>query len=256
MGDKITLKLDERQAHGKKVKQLRRDGLVPGVVYGPGMEPVAVQSPDVVTNKVVNVAGKHAPVHLTIGSKRRIAMIKDVDFDPVKHTLRHVSFHAVNQNEPVEAEVPIRLTGEGESDAEKAGLVILQNLEHIEVKALPMDLPDALEVDITNLAEAGERVTVADIQLPDEVEIIDYLANQATEDDEESQTVMDLVIASVYEPSALAAANDAAGGDAEDEAEVESEHGEDTDQEAQSEESQPGGKSQEEPKQSNTDSNK
>lgn len=245
MGDKITLKLDVREAHGKKVARLRREGMVPGVVYGAGFDPISVQSPEVPMTKVFNAAGKHAPVYLSIGSKRKIAMIKDADFDPVKHTLRHVAFHAVKQNEPVEAEVPIRLHGEGESEAEKAGLVILQNLEHVEVKALPMDLPEALEVDITNLAEAGERVTVDDIQVPDNVEIIDTLANQPVEEGEEAQTIMDLVVASVYEPSALQAANEAAGGEAEEETEVEAEHGEDTDQESQGEEAQPGGKGRE-----------
>lgn len=229
MGDKITLKLDERTAHGKKVAKLRKEGMVPGVVYGAGFDPISVQAGDVVTAKVYHTAGKHAPVHLSIGNKRKIAMIKDVDIDPVKHTLRHVSFHAVKQNEKIEAEIPVKLIGEGESDAEKAGLVILQNIEHLEVKAFPMDLPEALEVDIAHLSEAGQRVTVGDITLPENVELVDDLANQtADEEEEERQSVVDLVIASVYEPSALAAANDAAGGDAEagDESEVEAEQGE------------------------------
>ena len=151
------------------------------------------------------------------GKKRRIAMIKDVDRDPVKHTIRHISFHAVRADELVTAEVPIRLVGEGESVAEKNGLVILQALEQLEVKALPMELPEALEVSIVELAEAGDRVTVGDITVPVGVEIVDNDDGRADDDDEEErQTVMDLVIANVYEPSALQAANDAAGGDAEE----------------------------------------
>lgn len=230
MGDKITLKLEERELHGKKVAKLRKEGLVPGVVYGPGTDPISVQVENNVIVKVYGQAGKHAPVHLTIGSKKRIAMIKDVDIDPVKHRVQHISFHAVNQNNPVEAEIPVRLKGEGESEAEKAGLIILQNIEHLQVKALPMDLPDMLEVDISGLKEAGERVTVADIVLPPNVELIDHAANQQTDEDEESHSVTELLIASVWEPSALQAANDASGGDAEpgDEADVEAESGEDT----------------------------
>ena len=151
MGDKITLKLTERTVHGKKVKALRREGVVPAVVYGPGMEPVAVQVDQVLMAKVYAAAGKHAPVHLTIGDKKRIAMIKDVEVDNVKRRINHVSFHAVRQNKPVEAEVPIRLVGEGESEAERNGLIVLQTLEKIEVKALPLDLPEALEVSILHL---------------------------------------------------------------------------------------------------------
>ena len=227
MGDKITLKIEAREVHGKKVAKLRQEGLVPGVVYGAGMEAISVQAVEGEVAKVVKSAGQHTPVQL-VGKKRRIAMIKDVDRDPVKHTIRHVAFHAVRADEPVEAEVPIRLVGEGESIAERNGLVILQALEKIEVKALPLELPEALEVSILDLAEAGQRVTVADIKVPAGVEIVDNDDGRADEDeDEERQTVMDLVVASVYEPSALQAANDAAGGDAEeaDADAVESEQG-------------------------------
>lgn len=255
MGDKISLKIDAREAHGKKVAKLRQEGLVPGIVYGPGMEPVSVQAVAGDVSKVVRDAGRHTPVHL-IGKKRRIAMIKDVDLDPVKHTIRHVSFHAVKADEPVVAEVPIRLQGEGESVAEKNGLVVLQAVEQLEVKALPLELPEALEVSILELAEAGDRITVADVVIPEGVEIVDNDDGRHEEEGEERQTVMDLVVASVYEPSALQAANEAAGGDAEDESEVESENGEDTPQDTQDEETRPGGKGQDEPKQSNVDANK
>ena len=79
-----------------------------------------------------------------------------------------------------------------------------------------MELPEALEVSIVELAEQGDRVTVADITVPAGVEIVDNDDGREDDEDEERQTVMDLVIASVYEPSALQAANDAAGGDAEE----------------------------------------
>ena len=215
MGDKITLTIQERELHGKKLSDLRKQGLVPGVVYGADMEAVSIQAAEGEIAKVVKAAGRHTPVQLT-GKKRRIAMIKDVDRDPVKHTIRHVSFHAVRADEPVTAEVPIRLLGEGESVAERNGLVILQALEQIEVKALPMELPEALEVSIVDLAEAGDRVTVGDITVPSGVEVVDNDDGRADDEDEERQTVMNLVVASVYEPGALQAANDAVGGDAEE----------------------------------------
>jgi len=254
MGDKITLKLDERTAHGKKVRALRREGLVPGIVYGPATEPISVQADAVVIGKVYSSAGKHAPVHLTIGTKKKIAMIKDVELNPVKNSISHISFHAVKASDPVEAEVPIRLIGEGESEAEKAGFIILQNLESLEVKALPMDLPDALELDITGLKEAGEKLTVADVKIPENVELVEHTTGHEEEGEEHSVT--ELQVVSVWEPSALAAQNEAAGGDAEDESEVEAENGADTDQDSQAEETKPGGKDQDEPKQSNVDANK
>ncbi len=257
MGERITLELAERTVRGKKVARLRKELIVPGVVYGAikSDKPYNVQMPLGPLEKVLKAAGSHSPVHLRLNGKPAIAMIKDVERDAVKHTPLHVSFHAVKQNEPVVAEVPIRLTGEGESEAEKNGLIVLQTLEKLEVKALPMDLPEALEVSILHLQKAGDRLTVADLKVANGVEIVDNDdGREGTDDDENS--VMDFVIANVYEPSALAAANDAAGGDAEDESEVASDNGSDTPQDLQEAESQPGGKLQDEPKQSNVDANK
>lgn len=221
MGDKISLKIEARDVHGKKVARLRAQGLTPAVVYGPDMEPQSVQADAGEVRKVVASAGKHTPVNLT-GAKKRIAMIKSVEYDPAKHgVIRHVAFHAVKADEPVHAEVPVRLVGEGESAAERAGLVVLQTIEKLEVKALPMDLPEALEVSILELAEAGDRVTVGNIVLPQGVEIVEHSDGHVDEDEEaEKPSIMDLVVASVYEPSALQAANEAAAGDAQDESEV------------------------------------
>lgn len=226
MGDKITLTIDERSVHGKKVKQLRASGLVPGVVYGPGIEPMSVQMAEGELKKVVSAAGKHSPVHLS-GKKRRIAMIKDVDVDPVRNAIQHVSFHAVRADQPVTTDVPIQLIGMGESVAEKNGLLVLQTLDRVEIKALPMELPESLEVSVVELAEEGEKLTLAAVDLPEGVEFVEHDTGHGEDDDEaEQQTVRDQVVASVWEPAALQAANESSGGEAEDESSVESEHGE------------------------------
>lgn len=258
MGDKITLKLEARQLHGKKAARLRKQGIVPAIVYGPGIQPFSAQAIYSEMERVYRRAGKHTPVQLTLDGKQRIALIKDVDIDPTKARIRHISFHAVKATEPVVAEVPIHLIGEGESEAERAGFVVLQSLEKVEVRALPMDLPEALEVPILDLKEPGDRVTLADAILPENVEYVDHSSGheEELEEGEEAPQITDLTVASVYEPSALQAANEAAGGDAEDEAGVEAENGGDTDQTSQAEETRPGGKSQAEPKQSNVDANK
>lgn len=240
----ITLKLDSRTLAGKKAAKLRKEGLVPSVVYGGNTEPMSTQSPAVETTKVVQAAGKHSPVHLTIDGKKKLAIIKNIDLDPVKHSVRHVAFHTIKQNEKIVTEVPIVLVGRGESEAEKAGLVVLQALEKAEIRALPAHLPEALEMSILTLATTDDKLTLADITLPEGVEFAD------------AEQDLELVIANVYEPSALQAANEAAAGEAESPAETEAEHGGDTPQDTQAEETMPGGKKQDEPKQSNVDANK
>ena len=214
----ISLKLDERTVEGKKVAKLRDSGFIPSVVYGGQDKPILSQSPEVETTKLVHAVGKHTPVNLMIGGKKKLAIIKSIDFDPVKHLLRHVAFHTINQDDIITTEVPIVLIGQGESEAERIGLVVLQALEHIAIKAKPADLPESFELSIAGLSSTEDKLTIGDIKLPVGVEFDDV--------DQD----MELVIANVYEPSALQAANEAAGGDAEPEdvAEVEVENGEET----------------------------
>ncbi len=240
----ISLKLDQRTMVGKKASKLRHTGLIPSVVYGGHADPITTQSPEVETTKVAQAAGKHTPVHLTIDGKKKLAIIKSIDMDPVRHNVRHIAFHMIKQNDLITTEVPVVLSGEGESAAEKAGLVVLQAIERLEIKAKPANLPESLELSIIDLASTDDKLTVADITLPEGVEFADL------------EQDLDLVIANVYEPGALQAANEAAGGDATLDTEVESENGEDTPQDSQAEETKPGGKKQDEPKQSNVDANK
>lgn len=214
MGDKINLTLAVRDQQGKKVSGLRRDGFVPGVVYGEGFDPILVKSEYGVIDKVVREAGKHTPVHITVDGKKKITLIKEIARDPVRSRILNVSFHAVKASDVVHAEVPIHLVGEGESPAERAGLIVLQAIETVEIKAKPADLPDALEVSIAGLATDEDKITLADITLPAGVEYADV------------EQDLELVVANVYEPAALEAANEAAAGDATIDTEVEAENGE------------------------------
>ena len=214
MGDKINLTLAVRDQQGKKVSGLRRDGFVPGVVYGEGFDPILVKSEYGVIDKVVREAGKHTPVHITVDGKKKITLIKEIARDPVRSRILNVSFHAVKASDIVHAEVPIHLVGEGESPAERAGLIVLQAIETVDIKAKPADLPDALEVSIAGLATDEDKITLADITLPAGVEYADV------------EQDLELVVANVYEPAALEAANEAAAGDATIDTEVEAENGE------------------------------
>jgi len=210
----ILLTLDARTADGKKVAKLRESGFVPSVVYGGHAEPTMTQSKLSDTKKVVKAAGKHTPVHIVISGSKKLAIIKDIDMDPVRHELRHIAFHTINQNDIITTEVPIILTGKGDSVAERAGLVVLQAIDSIEVKAKPANLPESLTLSILSLATDDDVLKLSDLVLPAGVSFADV--------DQD----MGLVIANVYEPSALQADNEAAGGDAEDVSEVKSENGE------------------------------
>lgn len=222
----VVLEVQKREVvGGKAVKRLRKDGVVPAVIHDHGKESLHVQVNYLDILKTYQKAGKHHPVSVKAGNRHFTALIKDVDIDPKKHQLRHVVFNAVKANEKVDAEVPVRIRyaeGEESTPAERTGLIVLNQLDVVEVEALPRDLPDVLEFDGEKLVEVGDSVTVADLIVPAGVTV---------------KTDPTHPLATVFEPSALQAANDAAGGEAEEEAGAEeAEAGAEGEAEAKSEE--------------------
>ncbi len=164
------LELQQRTVIGKKLNSIRADGLVPAVIHNHGQPSIHVMAPELELTKIYTVAGKHHPLELHVGSDRYLALIKDAHFNPVKRRLQHIVFQAIRRDEKVEAEVPIHL--EGEIPAEKVGLMVLHQLDHVEVEALPKNLPDELKIDATKLAELHDTITVADLQVPEGVTVL------------------------------------------------------------------------------------
>ncbi len=216
MSDQFTLTVEPRESLGKQVKKLRQEGLVPAVVHNHGKESTHVQVEYQILAKTVHGAGRHHPVELTIGSKKQTVLIRSVSRDPKLGTITHVVFNAVKANQKVEAEVPVKpqfAEGKENTPAERTGLIVLAQLDTVEVKALPRDLPGELYYDAEKLVTVGDHVTVADLIIPAGVEI---------------ETDPSHAVASVFEPSALAAANEAAAGEAEETAPAEEESAEET----------------------------
>jgi large subunit ribosomal protein L25 len=214
--DSISLELEKRTVMGKAVKHLRSNGQIPAVIHDHGKPSLHVQGNSVAMLKVWRQAGKHHPVELKAEGQSFVALIKDAEFDPRKHQLTHIVFNAVDKDQKVDAEIPVKPRyeeGNESSPAERNGLIVLAQLETVQVKAIPTKLPDFFEYNAEKLVEIGDHATVTDLVIPEGVEMI---------------TEPEHTIATVYEPSALAAANDAAGGDAEEgeEPEVEGEEGE------------------------------
>jgi large subunit ribosomal protein L25 len=240
MSDQITLAVDARDTIGKGVKRLRKDGIVPGVIHDHGKPSVHIQAEYQALHKVYVTAGRHHPVEVTADGRKFITIIKSATFDPKYNALNHIVFGAIRANEKVDAEIPVHPSyaeGNDASPAERAGLIVLAQTTSVAIKALPKDLPDQLTYDAEKLVAVGDQITVADLQVPSGVEL-----------DIEPEHV----IATVFEPSALAAANDDAGGDAvaTDQASVDADHESAAENGTQAGEIRPGGKEQKESKDS------
>ena len=237
--DSISLQVTSRDITGKAVKHLRKAGTVPAVIHDHGKPSLNIQGDFVAMTKVWRQAGKHHPVKLSSDGKAYTALIKSATFDPRKHLLTHVVFNAVSANEKVEAEIPVRPRyneGNEASPAERSGLLVLSQLDAVMVSAIASKLPDYLEYDAEKLVNVGDHVTVNDLIVPEGVEL---------------KVEAEHALATVFEPSALAAANEAAGGDAPEEAkasDVETEQGSEADMSGNEAEDKPGGQKQAQPK--------
>ena len=191
------LALEKRELTGKKLKALREKGLIPSVVYG-GKEPILASSEYVPTEKVLEKAGYHSPIDLDIAGKKQLAIVKDIHLDPVSRRIVNIEFQAIKANEVVEATTPITIINFEASEASKIyHFEMNQAMEEIDIKAKPADLPNELTIDASNLKEVDDKITIANLDLPNGVE----LANKELDSEQ--------VIASLYDPAAEAAAREA-----------------------------------------------
>jgi large subunit ribosomal protein L25 len=209
----IKLSLNARTVTGKKLAGLRKEGLIPSVVYGE-KEPVLAQSAYNETEKALTLAGYHSTIDVDLAGKKKLVIVKNVAHDPVSRKIINVEFQAVSANQEIEATTPIVIENFETSDASKAHLVILQVMEEVEVKAKPSDLPKELVIDASKLASTEDKLTIADIKLPKGVEFAD------------KEMAEDQAVAIVNDPAAEAAAREAeAEAESVDAADVPSDNG-------------------------------
>lgn len=189
--DRIPLKAQERTILGKKVKKLRADGFIPGHVFGNQVETehVTVKLADFLP--VLHQAGETGLIDLRVGEEKvRPVLIRDVQHDPVKGQPLNISFYQVNLKEKVQVPVPIVLIGEEPESVHMGEAVILQTVSEVQVEALPSDLVENIEVDITPLKNIDDAITIAQLNydrskltlLTPEEEVVVKLAPAITEE--------------------------------------------------------------------------
>ncbi|GIW00007.1 50S ribosomal protein L25 [Roseiflexus sp.] len=166
MSEKYTLSLEPRAVVGKKVKRLRRSGILPATVYGKGIEPISVQVDARSFNAVYRRAGRTALVELHIAGRQPLAaFIHALQRHPVTRDIIHADFRAVDLSQEVEVAVPLHI--EGESPLVESGEAVLnQVLNAIEIRALPSNIPAHLTVDISGLDAFDKSIHVRDLALP------------------------------------------------------------------------------------------
>jgi large subunit ribosomal protein L25 len=160
------LKVEKREITGRKVSQLRRQGILPANVFGKKTTSQSIQLPKSEFIKVYNEVGETGLIDLVIDgeTKPRPVLVSDVTVNPVSDLILHVDFHQVDLTQKVTATVPLEATGESPAVKEKDALMLMAYSE-LEVEALPADLPDVIEVDLSGLVEFGDTVQAKDLKV-------------------------------------------------------------------------------------------
>jgi large subunit ribosomal protein L25 len=171
--EQVGLTAEKRTVIGKQVKQLRRQGWVPGVMYGHGFDPVPLRFERRSLRHVLSKVGGSQLISINIeGDKQpEMALVRDVQRDPIRGSLLHVDFYRVRMTERLTAEVPLMVVGVSPVVEAREG-ILLQGISSIEVECLPGDLVDAIEVDLADLVEIDQALYVRDLAVPAGMDVL------------------------------------------------------------------------------------
>lgn len=168
---KYTIKAQKRTALGRKVKKLRQDGLLPANIFGNKIKSQAVSVGAKEFIKIFSQTGETVLLELDLEGKKLPVLVNNVTYHPVTGNSLHVDFHQVDLKEKVTANVPLEIVGEPPAVKDKIG-VLLSNISEIEVEALPQDLPEKIEIDVSMLKAVDEAIKVADLKISGQIKIL------------------------------------------------------------------------------------
>jgi large subunit ribosomal protein L25 len=164
----ITLKAKERKELGKKVKDLRGQGIIPAVLYGAKTKPQNLELDLREFEKVFHEAGESSLIDLEVGTKKFSVLVHEMQVEPISLKPIHVDFFQPDLTEEILAKVPLVFVGEAPA-AKDLGGTFVRNISELEIKALPQKLPHEIKVDISSLLTFENTITVKDLKLSEGV---------------------------------------------------------------------------------------
>ena len=173
-GERVRLEVQERETLGSRdSRRLRKEGLIPGVLYGRGKKPHAFVVPErTLRGALGGPHGLHAILDVVLDDQKttHASVVKDYQQDPIRGHLTHIDLHEVRLDQPISAQVAVELLGE--SPGVKVGGVLTQLVREVTVEALPLEMPDRLSLDIS-ATEIGDALRVSDLVIPGDVTVHD-----------------------------------------------------------------------------------
>ena len=171
--EQIELQVTSREILGKKVRFLRRQGVIPVHLYGSGIESMALQCDTTELRRALDEAGKTQLISLKIDNEKkpRTVVVHEVHVEPQTGEALHVDFYQVKMTEKVRVEIPVVLVGEAPALKLKENMLV-QELNALSVECLPAKIPPSIELDLNSLTESEQAMRVKDIELDREITVL------------------------------------------------------------------------------------
>lgn len=169
--EKVVIQAEKRSVIGKQVKALRREGKLPAVIYGYGIDPISIVLDSRDASRTLAKTSSSTLVTIELAGKQYPTLVREKQLDFIRNSLIHVDFLAVSMTEKLTASVGIHF--EGEAPAVKDfGAILVTGLTELEVECLATDLPERFTVDVSSLTEISSGIYVKDVVAPENVEIL------------------------------------------------------------------------------------
>lgn len=218
--DAISLEATPRDVLGKKVSNLRRAGMTPVHLYGKGIDSRALQADSATLSRIVGQVGTNIPLYLKVSdaSEQDLVFVREVQRHAITNQILHVDFYRVEATQRVRGEIPVVLTGEAPAVRIHRG-VLMQALFTLVVEALPMDMPERIDVDISHIEELDQDVRVSDLAVDQAITVLTdteelvVRINAPRVSEEPTAAPVDQEVATVEEAAAAAEAETEEGSD-------------------------------------------
>ena len=194
--EEVLINAEKRNVTGKQVKALRRQGLLPGVIYGRHIEAFPIQMDAHDASLILDKLTASSLITIDVDGEKFNVLMRDRQRDVIFGDLLHVDFLVVSLTEKLRATVELKLVGEAPV-ADNPEVVVTQVLNAIEIEALPQDLPEVIEVDVSTLETVDDEITVADLDLGEDIAIltdpnetivsVGYVAQEEVAEEEEAE---------------------------------------------------------------------
>ncbi len=195
--EKVVVQAEKRTVIGKQVKALRREGKLPAVIYGYGIDPISIVLDQHSASRILAKASSSSLVTIELEGTQYPTLVREKQLDFIRNSLIHVDFMAVSMTEKLTASVGVHIVGEAPA-VKEFGAILVTGLTELEVECLATDLPERFVVDVSGLVEISDGVYVRDVPAPANVEILSdpeemivVATAAAIEEEEEEEEVLE-----------------------------------------------------------------